>query len=555
MDEALTLDLPVQQTWDAGFEGGRYIVFSRLGPFSRVFERPPTFKRQFWHRVYPLAIRDWTVSLTPLHLGQLCVVEAELLIRYQPTLRYVREHLEFLDDLNAHLESSLHALLQDLAEQELKRMQTESAWLADGCDALASAIADLINEVLLLRGIRCRSQCRINPRFAAIDSVDLDALPPWLQQQAIYEDFLRRRRAAKERILNEQTEEVAAARQLLMAREAKLLELARAEEAQRLIRRQHELAILQAELNAEETRLHQQRLSESRRHEADASHQAELLHLQAVQAVQAKQAELQQQREQLAVEAVQFAERIDHDKRLREQELQQQAELRQRQAEAELHAMQADLEKLRAQLAAQTAQQTEQQTHELHQREQDLLHQNWLRQMQIEADILAKQAELDSLRLAEETRRQKEREAEARQREAQLRHENHLQQLQTSAELQRKQRELEQLRADLNRIEDQLRQQREYEARQQEEQLRHDAQLRQTQTALELAEQARRAPEIAELEGFLNREIGLLATERQRLRLEDEIRELKLARTRDIVSRTRRRIGLGSGEDDSSPAP
>ena len=128
-----------------------------------------------------------------------------------------------------------------------------------------------------------------------------------------------------------------------------------------------------------------------------------------------------------------------------------------------------------------------------------------------------------------------------RQREAQLRHEAHLRQLQAAADLQAKQMELDRLRAEMAKVELQLEQQRDYEARQHREQLRHNAELRQWQTEQELKEKEIRAPGIAELEAFLDREIGMLAMERQRLRLEEEIRATNLARTRDFISRARRR--------------
>ena len=479
-----------EDAWDAGFEGGRYAVHSRLWPFPRVFLRPPEFRKHPWHDVHELAIRDWHIPLAPLDLGQLCVVEAELSIRYQPTLRYAREHLEFLADLNSQLEASLLALLKDVAEQEIKRMENDSAWLEDGCATIEKNTAALVNEVLLMRGVHCRSRCRVEPRFAAVDSIDLEALPPWPRHQAVYEDFLRRRRAAKERIIKEQTEEEAAARRLLMEREAARLELARQEEAQRQARRAQEAESLQTELAAAEARL---------------------------------------------------KERLDSEARQEEARLRLEAGLRQQRAAAEADALASELAAQRAELATEAAQQQEWQSHELRRREEQLIHADWLRQMQLEADIKAKQTERESEQLAEEARLAKLRESEARQREAQLRHEAHLRQLQAAADLQAKQMELDRLRAEMAKVEIQLEQQRDYEARQHREQLRHNAELRQWQTEQELKEKEIRAPGIAELEAFLDREIGMLAMERQRLRLEEEIRATKLARTRDFISRARRR--------------
>ena len=593
MDETFA-PLP-EQHWDAGFEGGRYIVVSRPWPFVRTFQRPPEFRKRFWHSVHELAIRDWHITLTPLDLGGLCKVETELHIRYQPGLRYAREHLEFLADLNTQLEGSLHALLKDIAEQEIRRMESDSAWLEDGCEAIAHAVAGIVNEMLVLRGIHCRSRCHIEPRFAAIDAVDLDALPPWTRHQAVYEEFLRRRREAKERILKEQTEEAANARRLLMEREAQLLELDKQEDSQRQARQAQAMESLQAELADEEARLKEQLASEIRRREEELDRQTQLQHMQALLEWKTREAELERQRETLALEtarqaeqwasetrlregqlqheaqlrqkqaeadaqakaaewekhradlaaeAARLAEQIDNETRLEEARLRHEAELRQQRAEAELKAMESDLAAQRAELATEAAQQTELQNHELRRREDQLIHEGWLRQMQTEADIKAREIELETQRMAEEARLKKQRESEVRQREEQLRHEAYLRQLQAAAELRAKELELDKLRADMAKVEAQLEQQREYETRQHQEQLRHNAQLRQWQTEQELKEKEIRAPEIAELEAFLNREIGILAMERQRLRLEEEIRETKLARTRDFISKTRRRTPL-----------
>jgi hypothetical protein len=552
MDETFTHD--TEELWDAGFEGGRYIVVGRIWPFTWAFQRPPAFTKRFWHSVYELAIRDWRIPLEPLRLGQMCVVEAELRIRYQPSARYAREHLEFLPELNAQVEASLQALLKDIAEQEIRRMESDSGWLEDGCAAIEQSVAGIVNEVLILRGLHCRSRCHIEPRFAAVDAVDLDALPPWTRHQAVYEDYLRRRRAAKERILAEQTEEEAAARRLLMEREALLLALARQEDGQRQARQAHEMANLQAELAAEEMRLKEQLASETRKREEEYEHQTQLRQKQAEADSQAREAALAKHHADMAAEAAQQSGQIESETQREEARLRHEAELRQKRAEAELQAMESDLAAQRAELAAEAAQQTEWQSHALRQREDQLIHEGWLRQMQAEAEIKAQETELETRRIAEEALRGKQHEAEARQREAQLRHEARLRQLQAAADLQAKEAELERLRAEMAKVEAQLAQQREYEARQHQEQLRHSAQLRQWQTEQELEEKALRTPELAELEAFLDREIGVLAMERQRLRLEEEIREARLSRTRDFIGKTRRRAPTEPAAEEP-PAP
>lgn len=543
-----------EDTWDAGFEGGRTVVVSRLGPFVRVFERPPEFHRHFWHNVHELSIRDWEIVLTPLRFGQLCRVQATLHIRYQPTLRYAREHSEFLPELSAQVERSMEALLKDIAEQELRRMESDSSWLETGCGAIEKAVAAIVDEVLVLRGVHCRTRCHIEPQFAAVDSVDLDTLPPWAYQQAIYEEFLRRRREAKQRILKEQTEEATVARRLLMEREALLLTLAKEEEEQAKARQQHELERLQKELAAVEERAKEQLDSETRQREEAIQHQALLQQMQIAAELKAKEAELEKQRAEIAAETLRLAERRAIETRWQEKQLEHEALLRQQRTEAELKALEDDLKVRQVELANKAALQTEQQNHELRQREDQLIHEGWLKQMQAEAEVKAKETALQTRLLAEQTLLAKQQESEARQREEQLRHEAYIQQLQITAEIQAKTMALEKMKQEMSKTEAELAQQREYEVRQHQQQLIHNAQLRQVQTELELKEKELRAPEIAELESHLNREIGILAMERQRLRLEEEIRETKLARTRNVISRARKTLPAGQEQNGADGA-
>lgn len=482
-----------EDQWDAGFEGDRFVVVSRLGPFKRVFPKPAEFRRRFWRQLYELPLREWKIALEPLRFGQLCAVEAELAIRYQPTLAYARAHLDFLDDLPARVESGLGALIKDAAEQEIRRMEEATEWLRDGCRATEKAVANLVNELLVMRGIQCRARCVISPQFAPVDAVDLDALPPWFRHQAIYEEYLRRRREARERILREQTEEAASARRLLMEREATLLALARQEEEQRESRRSQEMEGLKAALAAEEALLAERRASETRK---------------------------------------------------RDEQIQHEDQLRQKQAESRLREKQVELEMLRAETEADKTLQDEKLESELDLHQERLRHQAWLRTLQEEAETKTRLAELEHRRALEETRLAKEQEIEVRLREDQLRHEARLRRLQAEADLTAKEMELAQRRAEMAKVESQLEEQRECEARQREEQLRHEARLRDMQTEQELREKELRGPAIAELENYLNREIELLATERQRLVLEEEIRQAKQSKTRGLIVNALGRLGL-----------
>lgn len=72
--------------------------------------------------------------------------------------------------------------------------------------------------------------------------------------------------------------------------------------------------------------------------------------------------------------------------------------------------------------------------------------------------------------------------------------------------------------------------------RQQQEQLRHEAELKRMGLAAALNEKAERATVLTEVQTHLEREIELLAMERQRIALEEEINTIKQSRVRGWIS-------------------
>ncbi|HUL13147.1 MAG TPA: hypothetical protein VLU73_13380 [Methylococcaceae bacterium] len=262
--------------WEAGFEGDRRIVVSRLGPFVRVFPRPKHLVPRFYHNVHELGIQDWALPIEPIKLGSFCTIGASITIRFQPTLRYAREHLEFLPKLHSHIKASHEALLKDAVEQELRKMERDASWLQEGYAHIEKNIECAMNELLAIRNIQCRARCLIEPSFTEIDESDTEALAPWSRHKTIYLALLRRKREASQRIHLETTEQLAKEQRLRLEREAKLLELMRQENELLKARRAEEIAKIQAELTAEETRLAEQRHSEARLREEQIRHDARL---------------------------------------------------------------------------------------------------------------------------------------------------------------------------------------------------------------------------------------------------------------------------------------
>lgn len=113
----------------------------------------------------------------------------------------------------------------------------------------------------------------------------------------------------------------------------------------------------------------------------------------------------------------------------------------------------------------------------------------------------------------------------------------------------RLEREIERLRSDLNTEEILQSEQRNSETRLREEQIRHTARLRELEMDADLNEKTRRAQSMDDMEDHIKREIELLAMERQRLLLEEEVREVKVAKAKGWVINAKKRFPLGEGRN------
>ncbi|MDV3242005.1 MULTISPECIES: coiled-coil domain-containing protein [Methylocaldum] len=264
--------------WEAGFEGDRRIVVSVLGPYRRVFPRPNRFIRRFYHRVYELKIEDWQIPLEPLRLGTLCTIEAELSIRFQPTIKYAHEHLDHIANLGAYIRANYLTLLQDAAEHELR--QLEQTEFEDNHVLMERRIENIANELLAMREIQCRTRCTIRTVFAELDNIEEYAETVDAKHNGIYLELVRRRRQLNERLAREHYERETNERKLKLEHEERMLELIRREAELRKAQRDHETEHVRAELTTEETRAAEQYDSEVRLREARIHHETRLKQLE-----------------------------------------------------------------------------------------------------------------------------------------------------------------------------------------------------------------------------------------------------------------------------------
>jgi hypothetical protein len=242
-----------EQAWEAGFEGDRRVVVAQWGPFRRVFPRPKTFSRRFYHRVYDLAIDDWHLPLQAPDLGPLCQAQAALHIRFQATFRFAEEHLDQIGRLGQHIQSSYKTLLQDAAEQELRRLETPG-WLDHGHDHLERRVENVVHELLAIRNIQSRARCRIETRLLDAEiSADSPSLSG-VKQSSVALELTRRRREEEEQLMRERYQMLVAEQTLKLEHEERMLELQERENRLRRLKQQREKEETEAELTAERMR-------------------------------------------------------------------------------------------------------------------------------------------------------------------------------------------------------------------------------------------------------------------------------------------------------------
>jgi len=266
-------------TWEAGFEGDRAVVVSRLGFVRRVFPRPQRYSRRFFHDVYELPIEEWTLPIPSRELLPGCFVETSVELRFQPTFRYASQDLTRLPALGTHIRTSFLTLLTDIVEEELKSLENP-VWLTDGCHAIERRIVSAIQETLALRDIQSRVRCTVKVDLEGLIGASLDAPAEDVRYRALRNELLRRRNELLEAESQRQLELEQRERERRLAAEHEALELARKEAELRQAARERELEDLRAEIAAEERRQAEQRLSEARQREEQLRTEAHLRDLE-----------------------------------------------------------------------------------------------------------------------------------------------------------------------------------------------------------------------------------------------------------------------------------
>ncbi|HFD11807.1 MAG TPA: hypothetical protein ENJ32_04990 [Crenotrichaceae bacterium] len=304
MESESVLDTYFETSWDPGFEANRWIVVSRVGPMLWVYQRPDLFKKRFYQTMHHIPVTDWDLKWDFQLLNGLCVGSVNLDIRIQPTVEYARQHLQALPDLSVHVQSSMEKLLKESVQAELENIE-KGRWLNKGLESIEVEIVDLVNELLVIHEVQCRSRCQIQANFKQLSSEQLQELSGHFQRHAVYLDLLKVNNQLQAHHADQQYQlEQLNHQQKLQHKQGEIEQLKAAEE----LRLQHDRDLtkaLIAELAEEERRHTIKRKSHGRQREDDVKHEMTLKEMEtdALQRDQelrlkaAKQKELLLQRE------------------------------------------------------------------------------------------------------------------------------------------------------------------------------------------------------------------------------------------------------------------
>ncbi|MGH8547435.1 MAG: hypothetical protein ACRERU_02295 [Methylococcales bacterium] len=265
--------------WDPGFEGDRWIVVSRFGPFFKVFKKPVKFTKRFYHTTFNLPVRDWLIVAELKFLAGLCTMTSRLEVRFQPTIRYVQDNFEALPDFSAHIMSNYESLLQDVMERELLHAE-EGGWIKRGLESVERAIENAVNESLVVQNIHCRARCRLEPRFEELSEKQVESMSGHFERQAAYLELMRRNHEFESKRGQELFRHVEQNERAELEHRRNLLDQFRRDEAVRQAKDKEESERIYAQLKEAEKRQAARQASEERRHIERIEHEKQLRKLE-----------------------------------------------------------------------------------------------------------------------------------------------------------------------------------------------------------------------------------------------------------------------------------
>lgn len=156
--------------WSAGFDAERQVVVAKLGPYQRLFLRPQKFSKRFYHQIYPLSIEHWPHQRQYRLFDDFCSVDINLDLRFQATLPYVLINSELLPVINQHIRESYRELLDDIFSRELPNLE-DGVWVQTGLADMEKRISVAACELLAIQQIQSQASCTITARFETFPNV------------------------------------------------------------------------------------------------------------------------------------------------------------------------------------------------------------------------------------------------------------------------------------------------------------------------------------------------------------------------------------------------
>ena len=302
-DDVLDTSSTESPIWIAGFDPDRQLVFFKIGPFQRLFLRPLKFTKRFYHRLFPLPVEVWPYRREIQLFENFCTLDIDLVIRFQATLRYAQQNIEYLENLTQHIQSVYESVIEDKLNQVLTEL-ADGVWVQNGLGSHERDLVLSVCEILTQQHIQAEALCHISARFVDFPDVQLGRDRVYLQvlKRTFDLNVEKNDEIQRQQVLSQQQALIAKQQELehlkQMAEMQRQLQLAEAEAQIQLLQDKEEQAL---RLHEVELRLYAQQISYEQK-EKEAAFEIEL---QSRQGLEAKQrlAEMQQLSENLLHQA------------------------------------------------------------------------------------------------------------------------------------------------------------------------------------------------------------------------------------------------------------
>ncbi|MDD2660114.1 MAG: hypothetical protein PHY54_10635 [Methylococcales bacterium] len=374
-----------QMFWDPGFDAERRVVISSLGPYYKLFERPQNFIPRFFHRVYPLPIEDWDLTIKTGLYGGFCTLTTALQIHFQATLKYIERNPDALPEVNRQIKSSYESVIKDIVNAELMLLK-DGSWVQTGLVDLERQIENVINETLILKHIQCRSVCQLTPAFAEL--TDDEKLDGRFTQEAVYLNVMQKNFEFREKQTLELFRQEEELELLRLEHKQKQLEAINQEDAIQRQKQALEAETVKRQLEEQEAQRIEQHAIEMRLQEQKAKHE---MHLKEIELAAEIQYEKEKQIRQQQLDLQKQAQQLEHERLIKD--LKRDAEMRDYEKER-LQWLQGKEQEQRLKQLELEAELKEQEIHQLERQKiqekleaEKIKHQQRLHQMQLDAEI------------------------------------------------------------------------------------------------------------------------------------------------------------------------